>query len=223
MGGLNKWLTDEKTKLKKKMQDERKANGLNRRKVKHAEVVLPDRIEQKLKMGLSLLMALAEALHTDVLKINPEPGCQINAGWKAEDSSLLVSSPCKLAPYPGLGKGSVRFPPALQLKAPPKDAAPAACANQDPALPPPALANTGRPLVPTEYAPSLYSSESHYVSLSLGALSQCPRSLAPFSIQVSIRVSIPFVQVIDIFAATLPRARQGGRDCRRQGWRLSEA
>ena len=223
MGGLNKWLTDEKTKLKKKMQDERKANGLNRRKVKHAEVVLPDRIEQKLKMGLSLLMALAEALHTDVLKINPEPGCQINAGWKAEDSSLLVSSPCKLAPYPGLGKGSVRFPPALQLKAPPKDAAPAACANQDPALPPPALANTGRPLVPTEFAPSLYSSESHYVSLSLGALSQCPRSLAPFSIQVSIRVSIPFVQVIDIFAATLPRARQGGRDCRRQGWRLSEA
>ena len=225
MGGLNKWLTDEKTKLKKKMHDERKANGLNRRKVKHAEVVLPDRIEQKLKMGLSLLMALAEALHTDVLKINPEPGCQINAGWKAEDSSLLVSSPCKLAPYPGLGKGSVRFPPALQLKAPPKDAAPAACANQDPALPPPALANTGRPLVPTEFAPSLYSSESHYVSLSLslslslGALSQCPRSLAPFSIQVS----IPFVQVIDIFAATLPRARQGGRDCRRQGWRLSEA
>jgi len=167
VGGLNKWLTDEKTKLKKKMQDERKANGLNRRKVKHAEVVLPDRIEQKLKMGLSLLMALAEALHTDVLKINPEPGCQINAGWKAEDSSLLVSSPCKLAPYPGLGKGSVRFPPALQLKAPPKDAAPAACANQDPALPPPALANTGRPLVPTEFAPSLYSSESHYVSLSL--------------------------------------------------------
>jgi len=173
VSGLNKWLTDEKTKLKKKMQDKSNSNGRNGRKVKGAEVVLPDRIEQKLKMGLSLLMALAEALHTDVLKINPEPGCQINAGWKAEDSSLLVSSPCKLAPYPGWSKGSVRFPPALQLKAPPKDAAPAACANQDPALPPPAPANTGRPPVPTEFAPSLYSSESHYVSLSL------PPSLPP--------------------------------------------
>ena len=97
MSGLNKWLTDEKTKLKKKMQDVRNSNSRNGSKVKDAEVVLPDRIEQKLKMGLSLLMALAEALHTDVLKINPEPGCQINAGWKAEDSSLLVSSPCKLA------------------------------------------------------------------------------------------------------------------------------
>jgi len=69
VSGLNKWLTDEKTKLKKKM---RNSNGRNGRKVKDAEVVLPDRIEQKLKMGLSLLMALAEALHTDVLKINPD-------------------------------------------------------------------------------------------------------------------------------------------------------
>jgi hypothetical protein len=68
VGGLNKWLTDEKTKLKKKMQDVRNSKGRNGSKVKDAEVVLPDRIEQKLKMGLSLLMALAEALHTDVLK-----------------------------------------------------------------------------------------------------------------------------------------------------------
>ena len=64
MSGLNKWLTDEKTKLKKKMQDKSNSNGRNGRKVKDAEVVLPDRIEQKLKMGLSLLMALAEALRS---------------------------------------------------------------------------------------------------------------------------------------------------------------
>ncbi len=154
MEGLNRWLSDEKIKLKKKMQAERKTGKgklARRGRVKDAELVLPDRIEQKLRMGLSLLMALAEALHVGVLKINPEPGCQMNAGWKCEDSSLLVSSPCKLAPYPRWGKGSVQFPPALQLKAPPKDAAPAACANQDPALPPPAPANTGtgKPLVPT--------------------------------------------------------------------------
>ncbi len=74
--GLNRWLSDEKTKLKKKMQAERKMEGKTGKgklaRVKEAELVLPDRIEQKLKMGLSLLMALAEALHVGVLKINPE-------------------------------------------------------------------------------------------------------------------------------------------------------
>ena len=159
--GLNTWLTDEKTKLKKIMMQERRQKG--GRPVKDSEVVLPDRIEQKLSMGLGLLKALAEALHTGVLKINPEPGCQINAGWKETDSSLLVSSPCKLEPYPGfgargLGKHTVRFPSALQLKVPPKDAAPAAGANMDPAPPPPAPASSGRPLVPIEFAPSLLPS-----------------------------------------------------------------
>jgi len=98
--GLNTWLTDEKTKLKKEMTAERRQKN-NKRAVQDSELVLPDRIEQKLKMGLGLLKQLAEALHIGVLAINPEPGCQINAGWKAEDSSLLVSSPCKLEPYPG--------------------------------------------------------------------------------------------------------------------------
>ena len=127
---MNTWLTDEKTKLKKEMEAKEK------RRVKHDEVVLLDNIEQKLSMGLNLLKELAGALHVGVLRINPEPGCQINAGWRMEDSSLLVSSPCKLEPYPGcakrgLGKGTVRFPPTLWLKAPPKDAAPAAGAIQD--------------------------------------------------------------------------------------------
>jgi hypothetical protein len=57
-----------------------------------------------------------------------------------------------------LGKHTVRFPSALQLKVPPKDAAPAAGANMDPAPPPPAPASSGRPLVPIEFAPSLLPS-----------------------------------------------------------------
>ena len=150
--GLTTWLKDEKTKLMKKINQERRKEGqrpLSQTDAELDKLVLPDQIEQKLRMGLGLLMALAEALHVQVLKINPEPGCQHTAGWLPNDSSLLISSPCKLEPYPGfdsrgLGKDTVRFPPELQRKVPPKDAAPAAGAHPDLAPPP----GTGRPLAP---------------------------------------------------------------------------
>ena len=54
--GLNTWLTDEKNKLLKEM--EAKKTRKRRRRVKD-KVVLPDNIEQKLRMGLNLLKALA--------------------------------------------------------------------------------------------------------------------------------------------------------------------
>ena len=105
-------------------------------------------------MGLTLVKYLANQIHVGVLNTNhlkTEHGCEgFSKGLQLQDTSLLVSVPRKLEPYPGrtgatrgwMGKDAVRFyqeqrgtvpaqgaaPPAAEGAAPPeaKGAAPPA-------------------------------------------------------------------------------------------------
>ena len=129
---LNVWLTEEKKSLRK-VQLAHNAQHCTGKRKRNAlpDPVLPDNIEQKLWAGLNLLKELAAALHVAVASSNPEPGCDCELGWHLPDTSLLFSTPFGLVPCSNAGKqvcgqNAVRFPEALRLKVPPKEAAPAA-------------------------------------------------------------------------------------------------
>ena len=98
---------------------------------------LDDKIDVKLEMGLSILKNLAHEVHKGVLNTNTlqtEHGCNGFAeNLLLDNTSLLLSVPHKLEPYPGrtgarswMGQHAVRFHQDQRGKVPAAGAAPAA-------------------------------------------------------------------------------------------------
>ena len=92
-------------------------------------------------MGLEILISLAHIIHKAVCNtpfLATEPGCKDFAeNLKLKNTSLLVSVPSKLEPYPGrnsshswMGKSAVRFWEAQRGTVPAEGAAPAAHGGQ---------------------------------------------------------------------------------------------
>ena len=147
---LNTWLTDEKTALKKQREEANRrkeaAPALKKKKKIDTEPdpALNDDLEEKLKMGLDILIRLAHIIHEAVCNtpfLATEPGCKdFSEQLKLKNTSLLVSVPSKLEPYPGrnsshswMGKSAVRFWEAQRGTVPAKGAAPAAQGGAAPA------------------------------------------------------------------------------------------
>ena len=150
---LYTWLRDEKTLLKKQREE------ANRRKEKEAapapkkrkkidtepDPALNDDLEEKLKMGLDILIRLAHIIHEAVCNtpfLATEPGCRgFFEHLKLENTSLLLSVPSKLEPYPGrtgrhnswMGQNAVRFWKEQRGTVPAEGAAPAAAQEAAPA------------------------------------------------------------------------------------------
>ena len=144
---LNTWLTEEKTELKKKQQDAKKrreeegpANPARKKQKKtntEPDPALGDDLEERLQLGLDILLRLAHIIQEDVCNspfLATEPGCQgFSEPLSLENTSLLVSVPSKLEPYPGrtsskswMGEAAVRFRKEQRGTVPPVGAAPAA-------------------------------------------------------------------------------------------------
>ena len=95
-------------------------------------------------MGLDILISLAHIIHEAVCNtpfLATEPGCKdFSEQLKLKNTSLLVSVPSKLEPYPGrnsshswMGKSAVRFWEAQRGTVPAGGAAPAAQGGAAPA------------------------------------------------------------------------------------------
>jgi hypothetical protein len=139
---LNTWLTDEKTALKKQREEANRrkeaAPALKKKKIDtEPDPALNDDLEEKLKMGLDILIRLAHIIHEAVCNtpfLATEPGCKdFSEHLKLKNTSLLVSVPSKLEPYPGrtsskswMGEAAVRFWKAQRGTVPAVGAAPAA-------------------------------------------------------------------------------------------------
>jgi hypothetical protein len=145
---LNTWLTDEKTELKKKQQDDAKkrkeeegpaypARKKQKRTNTEPDPALGDDLEERLQLGLDILLRLAHIIHEAVCNspfLATEPGCQgFSEPLSLENTSLLVSVPSKLELYPGrtsskswMGEAAVRFRKEQRGTVPPVGAAPAA-------------------------------------------------------------------------------------------------
>ena len=140
---MNTWLTDEKTALKKQREEANRrkeaAPALKKKKKIDTEPdpALNDDLEEKLKMGLDILIRLAHIIHEAVCNtpfLATEPGCKdFSEHLKLKNTSLLVSVPSKLEPYPGrtsskswMGEAAVRFRKEQRGTVPPVGAAPAA-------------------------------------------------------------------------------------------------
>lgn len=151
---LKAWLEDEKETLKKQREESenRKAQekapdahhahvGRGKRLKKSLPESQPDLdadMEDKLWIGLAILKVLARCIHIDVLNsdcLATEPGCEgYTEELKMFNTSLLVSVPRKLEPYPRrtgeergwMGKNAVRFYQAQRGTVPAEGAAPAA-------------------------------------------------------------------------------------------------
>ena len=140
---LNTWLTDEKTALKKQREEanrRKEAAPAPKKKKKidtEPDPALNDDLEEKLKLGLDILLRLAHIIHKAVCNtpfLATEPGCKdFSEQLKLKNTSLLVSVPSKLEPYPGrnsshswMGKSAVRFWEAQRGTVPAERAAPAA-------------------------------------------------------------------------------------------------
>ena len=140
---MNTWLTDEKTALKKQREEanrRKEAAPAPKKKKKidtEPDPALNDDLEEKLKLGLDILLRLAHIIHKAVCNtpfLATEPGCKdFSEQLKLKNTSLLVSVPSKLEPYPGrnsshswMGKSAVRFWEAQRGTVPAERAAPAA-------------------------------------------------------------------------------------------------
>ena len=146
---LKAWLEDEKETLKKQREEEsenrkaqKKAPRIKKLRVSDpaapAAPALDDNMEDRLWIGLSILKGLARCIHIDVLNsscLATEPGCEgYSEDLKMFNTSLLVSVPRKLEPYPRrtgeergwMGKNAVRFYQAQRGTVPAEGAAPTA-------------------------------------------------------------------------------------------------
>ena len=157
---LKAWLEDEKTKLiqqrevtERRKAEEEKADGATpaRKKIKPGAnlavkgkgsnrdpYVGQDYLQDRLWMGLAILKDLAHRIHEGVLNtdhLKTEHGCESYAkGLDMRNTSLLVSVPRKLEPYPGrtgakrnwMGAEAVRFHQEQRGTVPAVGAAPAA-------------------------------------------------------------------------------------------------
>lgn len=149
-------MSDEKEKLKKRREetDKRKlatqgapgdANGSTRKRKSdrtQPDPALDDDLEDRLWIGLGILKALARRIHVGVLNssfLATEPGCtNYCEDLNMANTSLLVSVPRKLEPYPGrhgdtkgwMGPKAVRFYQEQRGTVPAEGAAPAAVADQ---------------------------------------------------------------------------------------------
>jgi hypothetical protein len=95
-------------------------------------------MEERLRMGLDILIRLVHIIHEAVCNtpfLATEPGCKgFSENLHLENTSLLVSVPSKLEPYPGrtgrhkswMGKNAVRFWKEQRGTVPAEGAAPAA-------------------------------------------------------------------------------------------------
>ena len=138
---LDAWLESETKRREQNKKGAKKADQgavPSAKKSKQATQADPEEeqfteLKWKLKAGLDLLNLLSQNIFKGVLSINPETDLSKDAVWDNKDSSLLVSTPCPLEPYPahlgsrwGIPKNSFRFPEGLRAKPPPEEAAPAA-------------------------------------------------------------------------------------------------
>ena len=147
-------MSDEKERLKKMRQesDQRKIanqgapgdakSSRKKRKVDRTQPdpALDDDLEDRLWIGLGILKALARRIHVGVLNssfLATEPGCaHYCEDLNMVNTSLLVSVPRKLEPYPGrhgdtkgwMGRKAVRFYQEQRGTVPAEGAAPAAAA-----------------------------------------------------------------------------------------------
>ena len=147
-GAVNAWLAQEKEQILKRQQESDaqkaqeegggKANGRRRKKKRPDDPVLPDNIEDRLEMGYTILINLVHDIHLGVLNTScllTEYGCSgLSTVLDMENTSLLLSVPQKLEPYPGrtgvkngwMGKNAVRFHAEQRGTVPAEGAAPAA-------------------------------------------------------------------------------------------------
>lgn len=150
-------MSDEKEKLKKMRQEtdqrkiatqgapgDAKSSGKKKQKVDRTvpDPALDDDLEDRLWIGLGILKALARRIHVGVLNssfLATEPGCtNYCEDLNMVNTSLLVSVPRKLEPYPGrhgdtkgwMGRKAVRFYQEQRGTVPAEGAAPAAVADQ---------------------------------------------------------------------------------------------
>ena len=152
---LDTWLRAEKTALKKQREEANRrkekeaAPAPNKKKKKDTEpdLALNDDLEERLRMGLDILIRLAHIIHVAVCNtpfLATEPGCNgFSENLKLENTSLLVSVPSKLEPYPGrtssngwMGNSAVRFWKEQRGTKPAEGAAPAADGGAAPAAGP---------------------------------------------------------------------------------------
>ena len=91
-----------------------------RKKKAERDPALDDDMEERLRMGLDILIRLVHIIHEAVCNtpfLATEPGCKdFSDRLKLENTSLLLSVPSKLEPYPGrtssngwMGNSAVRF------------------------------------------------------------------------------------------------------------------
>ena len=135
--GLEAWLGLERKRREGAKKAEQEA-GPSAKKSKMATQADPGEeqfsdLKWRLKAGLNLLILLSQNIYKGVLGIDPETDLSEHTKWDIKDSSLLVSTPCPLEPYPnsfgdrfGIPRNSFRFPEGLRAKQPPEEAAPAA-------------------------------------------------------------------------------------------------
>jgi hypothetical protein len=147
-------LTDEKTALLKQREETKKrkaaeaaqvadiqVNNCRKRKKSYQterDPALDDDMEDRLRMGLAILIELAGVIHKSVQDspfLATEPGCQdFCEGLTLKNTSLLISVPSKLEPYPGrtgvekgwMGDKAMRFRKEQRGTVPAEGAAPAA-------------------------------------------------------------------------------------------------
>jgi hypothetical protein len=139
--GLEAWLAFETKRREQNKKGAKNADqeaGPSAKKSKMATQADPGEeqfsdLKWRLKAGLNLLILLSQNIYKGVLGIDPETDLSEHTKWDIKDSSLLVSTPCPLEPYPtslggrwGIPRNSFRFPEGLRAKPPPEEAAPAA-------------------------------------------------------------------------------------------------
>ena len=130
--------TSRREQIKKRAKKADPEAGPSAKKSKVATQADPEEeqfkdLKWKLKAGLDLLKILSQNIYKGVLGIDPETDISSDTKWDIGDSSLLVSTPCQLEPYPnylgckwGIPRNSFRFPEGLRAKPPAEGAAPAA-------------------------------------------------------------------------------------------------
>jgi hypothetical protein len=151
---LEAWVSDEKDNLKKLREETEKRKLLEtqgalegdsksfekRRKLDKTlpDPALNDDLEDRLWIGLSILKTLSRRIHKGVLNtsfLKSEPGCSTySEEQNLVNTSLLVSVPRKLEPYPGrhgaakawMGTNAMRFYEEQRGTVPAEGAAPAA-------------------------------------------------------------------------------------------------
>lgn len=151
---LEAWVSDEKENLKKLRQETEKrklletqgalegdAKSFEKRRKRDKTLpdpALNDDLEDRLWIGLSILKTLSRRIHKGVLNtsfLKSEPGCSTySEEQNLVNTSLLVSVPRKLEPYPGrhgaakawMGTTAMRFYEEQRGTVPAEGAAPAA-------------------------------------------------------------------------------------------------